>query len=473
MAVNGPKNVANVTAERLQIRTRVYSSILTFVVYLTTVAPTKGQATFTPMGLFGLNRSRAHDVSADGTVVVGIADAQFFGQYELFRWTPQGSALVRAWAEATASISADGQVIVGATPAANGPDAIRVAPMGVAQVLGDLPGRTHTFGEDVSANGDVVVGFSGSVLGAEAFRWTQATGMVGLGGLPGRGNIRSLAYGTSADGSVVVGAASEPFAGYPFRWTAETGLVKLMLPATAIGGEARSVSANGSIIVGQIGIPASPGSQDIRREAFRWTAATGAIGLGDLAGGRIQSIAFDTSADGSVIVGRGETFFDEDRDPPVTEAAFYWTAESGMLNLQDLLVSLGATNLDGWQLVEAESVSADGLTIVGSGLHNGRTEGWVATIPEPSTIALAALSVASCVTLVLLCQYRHRQGNAASMDTAICVASALRRKGTKDERFRALGNRFVDPIVGAGKGGDREGDEFFGVRGAGSRRGAD
>ena len=41
-------------------------------------------------------------------------------------------------------------------------------------------------------------------------------------------------------------------------------------------------------------------------EAFRWTQATGMVGLGDLPGGSFNSIAWGVSADGSVVVGTGK-----------------------------------------------------------------------------------------------------------------------------------------------------------------------
>jgi hypothetical protein len=63
-----------------------------------------------------------------------------------------------------------------------------------------------------------------------------------------------------------------------------------------------------------------------------------------------------------------------------------------MVNLRSFLVSQGL-DLAGWTLTSAEGISADGLTIVGTGVNPaGNQEAWMATIPEPSTIALAALS---------------------------------------------------------------------------------
>jgi probable HAF family extracellular repeat protein len=212
--------------------------------------------------------------------------------------------------------------------------------------------------------------------------------MVGLGRLSG--GRTSDARGVSADGSVVVGYSDDDILpgqnGQAFRWTAETGMVGLgrLVPNTSSG--ASAASADGSVIVGTNGLlsgtPARP-----HTEAFRWTQATGMVGLGDLPGADIYSIAHDVSADGSVIVGVGEALR-EGISP--SRRAFYWTADSGMLDLQDTLVSLGVSNLDGWTLREALGVSADGLTIVGWGLHNNTEEAWVVTIPEPSSLVFSA-----------------------------------------------------------------------------------
>jgi uncharacterized membrane protein len=118
--------------------------------------------------------------------------------------------------------------------------------------------------------------------------------------------------------------------------------------------------------------------------------------LGDLPGSRLYSIAYDVSADGSVIVGSGDTIRADGND---TLGAFYWTREMGMLNLQELLISQGVTNLDGWRLSEARAVSADGRTVVGTGVHDGRIEAFIATVPEPSTMLLGLLAAAAMLTL--------------------------------------------------------------------------
>lgn len=59
---------------------------------------------------------------------------------------------------------------------------------------------------------------------------------------------------------------------------------------------AYGVSGDGSVVVGR-------GLGPSGREAFRWTSASGMVGLGDLNGGSFDSQAFGVSDDGSVVVG--------------------------------------------------------------------------------------------------------------------------------------------------------------------------
>ena len=165
----------------------------------------------------GTFNSRAFDVSADGSVVVGGGNAT--SGYEAFRWTSGGG-------------------MVG---------------------LGDLPGGDfQSYAKGVSADGSVVVGLGSSALGYEAFRWTSGGGMTGLGDLPG-GSFLSSADGVSADGSVVVGHSNSALGSEAFLWTSDGGMQNLrdLLIAGGVTGltnwtlyEATSVSADGRTIVG-------------------------------------------------------------------------------------------------------------------------------------------------------------------------------------------------------------------------------
>jgi probable HAF family extracellular repeat protein len=160
------------------------------------------------------------------------------------------------------AVSADGSVVVGVATSASGTEAFRWTQAGGMVGLGDLPGgRFESRADAVSADGSVVVGTdistSSGMCVAEAFRWTQAGGMVGLGDLPG-GDFCSNAQAVSADGSVVFGSsvgAGLIWDSRAFRWTRATGMVALDLLPGAEGSRANDTSRDGTIAVGQYSYP--------------------------------------------------------------------------------------------------------------------------------------------------------------------------------------------------------------------------
>ncbi len=237
--------------------------------------------------------------------------------------------------------------------------------------LGDLAGgnfSSEAYG--VSADGSVVVGASESASGEEAFRWTNEDGMVGLGYLPG-GGFYSDARGVSDDGSVVVGASVSVSGMEAFRRTREDGMVGLGdLAGGNFGSYAHGVSADGLVVVG-----ASESASG--EEAFRWTREDGMVGLGDLAGGSFGSGANAVSADGFVVVGESQSALGVE--------AFRWTREDGMQSVASILTTAGV-DLTGWTLESANGISADGYTIVGSGVNpDGFYEAWIADLTPPTT----------------------------------------------------------------------------------------
>lgn len=159
-----------------------------------------------------------------------------------------------------------------------------------------------------------------------------------LGDLPG-GVFNSYAAGVSRDGSTVVGMGNRGAVREAIRWTAAEGMVGLgLLNGSDKESQAWNVSDDGSTIVGWSG-----------DEAFRWTAA-GMVGLGDLPGSNFKSSAYSVSGDGSTVVGRGSSVHGNE--------AFRWTAAEGMVGLGDLP--------GGGFYGSASDASADGLVIVGS-----------------------------------------------------------------------------------------------------------
>jgi probable HAF family extracellular repeat protein len=327
----------------------------------------------------GTFQSLAYGVSNDGTSVVGYSSAYYsssLNRYEAFRWTSGGGmsglgvlpvAAESGGTSTAKGVSADGSVVVGASES----QAFRWDSNTGMVGLGDLPGGNFSStANGVSADGSVVVGEATTATGPQAFRWTATGGMAGLGVLPDA-NF-SYARSVSADGSVVVGYTSiisddSSHQSEAFRWTEGEGMVGLGdLSGNIFASNALAVSADGSVIVGQ-------GYGELGAEAFRWTAASGMVGLGVLPDA-YESYATGVSADGSVVVGQSRSFSSGFK-------AFIWTQANGMQSVEDLLSSTYGVDLSGWTLIEATGISADGKTIVGYGTNSlGQYEAWVANI---------------------------------------------------------------------------------------------
>lgn len=244
-------------------------------------------------------------------------------------------------------VSADGSVVVGKSHSAGGVggdyyiEAFRWTQDGGITVLEDLPiGVTESEAYAVTDDGILIVG----TVGDEATRWTSEFGWDSLGG-PHRG-----AYGVSPSGHVIVGGPSNGRAGEAWKWTEADGAVGL---GDLLGGvfdsTAWAVSADGQTIVGH-------GASDFGGEAFRWTEADGMIGLGDLPGGNFGSAALDVSADGAVVVGYGLT--------QAGMEAVRWTEHDGMESL-------------GGRSSQARATSSAGSVIVGNNRPESGNEAFV------------------------------------------------------------------------------------------------
>jgi probable HAF family extracellular repeat protein len=382
--------------------------------------------------------SAARAVSADGAVVVGRSDSGGKSD-EAFRWEAgvmtglggfqaagSGGACTAMspplfpCASVAEDVSADGSVVVGWSGSFpfRWEDGV-MAHIPCDRRLGAPDGPSTGYAFAVSDDGSVVVG-------EPAFSWTGADGCEFLGTLSVSESARSSAEGVSADGWVIVGQSDSelgPIVNPPgcvalrevreaFRWEVNgcdpdgldnpcmVGLGDL--PGGAIQSLATDVSADGSVVVGA-------SQSDLCNEAFRWDWEDGVMkGLGTLPSLGITSIALAVSADGSVIVGYvgASSIF----GPSV--GAFIWDETHGMRSLRGVLVDDFALDLTGWTLTSATGVSADGSTIVGEGINpDGFNEGWIAVLPVPEP----AMEWLGAAAIMSLAYFARRRRHAASL----------------------------------------------------------
>lgn len=370
-------------------------------VYAFSLAASAEDPSFSGIGLLAATApsTSVGGISADGQMVVGIGNTS--SGFVAFRWTkatglgvlPKHSATASSWY--ALGVSEHGDVIIGAENESNGPRAIQWDSAGHATSLGSLGGGANlvSTADAVDYSGSVIVGTAEANDGSfTAMRWTAATGMVSLGDLPG-GNLKSGAGGVSGDGAVIVGYGFGPSGRQAMRWTQAQGMIGMGgLTSDLKNSVAIAASFDGTTIVGASNSELSGPSS---LEAFVWTENTGMIGIGDLPGGSFFSELTGVSADGKVAVGFGTD--------STGSVATIWDADDGLRPVKDLLLGAGVSGLEGWRLTSAQDISADGLTICGSGYNPaGVVEGWVAHLPEPETIL--------CIAAVLpFVQWRSRQ----------------------------------------------------------------
>lgn len=338
---------------------------------LASAASARG-VSFTDLGaLSGSTYVRASGISADGKVVTGHCEPQD----RAFRWTAlsgmqsiQSAGITDSFGEAC---NGDGSVIVGTMHNPN-PVGFRWTAATGMQVLPGLPGSASGSPLGVSSSGNVIVGNgSGTSSSPHGVRWTTPGGIQDLGTLPG--DTWSEAWGASADGAVAVGkswvAGRAPRA---VRWNSAGNIQDLGVVGGDTESEAYGTNSDGSIVVGESKLYSS------FSRAFRWTSSGGMQNLGTLPGAA-GAQARSTSADGSVIVGTSG------------QRAMMWTQSLGMVDLNAYLPTLGI-DLSGWVLQGAVGVSADGTTITGYGTRGG-TRSWIATIPAPGGVTVAAMVI--------------------------------------------------------------------------------
>lgn len=304
-------------------------------------------------------------ISGDGSTVVGgvRVGETFYKHYESFRWTKEGGL----------------------------------------QLLGRLPGEMFqwAYATAASYDGSVIVGTDNTHNGYRAYRWTEATGQVDLGTL---GTLNTAyppssdATGVTSDGSTVIGGVTttNDDSSKAFRWSNGGGFDLIGAPSWSGSGwgpnsGAKAISGDGSVITGFY----QPG--DIKQ--WIWTAESGFSVLSSP--GEQTTVAVRAlSQDGATLVGL-HMFWDT--TPPfnhTTEAAIWRKTDAGyeMFHVADLLRHQ-KVDLQGWWLTDVYDVSADGRTLVGTGVSpDGVERSWYAVlnaipVPEPTS---AVLGMSAC-----------------------------------------------------------------------------
>jgi len=335
----------------------------------------------------GLELSVANGISADGKVVVGYSHSE--KGPEAFRWTLdegiEGLGFPIAFA-----VSGDGAVVVGHRLHDGRSEPVRwMRDEGISCPQTSSAYRRGA-AQGVTADGATVVGVVGTGMSESegrdwAFTWGRGDRFATL--VPaGEASCSTDAAAISGDGSAIVGARRLSTGHFEaFRWTAESGIVGLGCLAGHTTSRAYAISADGAVVVGS-------SSDYATTRAFRWTGETGMVALGELGDANCDNVALAVSADGSVVVGcnmsrRGRM-------------AFLWAAEKGMQSVQDMLAAEFAKEgpLAGWRLTMATAVSADGAVVAGVGMNpEGEREAWIARTevaaaePVSSIAALRAL----------------------------------------------------------------------------------
>lgn len=266
-----------------------------------------------------------------------------------------------------------------------------------------LPGvdaaTRESFATGVSRDGTVVVG----QLDREAVIWNGSTPPHPLGSLVEGGDTSPV--GVSADGRAVAGTAATDDGWRPLRWTAETGMVDLGdVPGGSRAIYARAISGDGRTICGRAWLPPYQAASArpsyaclVPTTPFCWTDKTGMV--------LMPEVPYDPPPDppqcdadaiftgvagiddgGSLVVG----YVGDGRDGDV---AVLWDAD-GVHLIADLLMGAGV-DLDGWRLLRAHAVSADGQTIAGVAVRpDGEHAGWIAVVPRlPGTRGRSAVVV--------------------------------------------------------------------------------
>ncbi|MEM7576533.1 MAG: hypothetical protein AAF328_03575 [Planctomycetota bacterium] len=269
-------------------------------------------------------------------------------------------------------VSADGQIAAGGSGGFRDYDPIWGEKGDVfARPIPRFPANVSSDALGISGDGNVVIGRSGLTGSSiRATRWVRQ----GDGSWAGEflndengdptgdlfgGSTSGQPWAASQDGSVIVGGSRSDNGNEAFRWTEATGMVGLGdLPGGSFISDAKGVSRDGTVVVGF-------SQSDNGTEAFRWTAASGMVGLGDFPGGITASQSEGVSGDGQTVVGSAGVPFDAETGWTSGRVAAKWTQADGWVDLGNFSEADGGDPSQ-FRNGLATGASYDGSVIVGT-----------------------------------------------------------------------------------------------------------
>ena len=276
----------------------------------------------------------------------------------------------------------------------------------------------------INANGTILVAATYGESGNAIARWTSAglNSNIGLTGFTGGHDVG----GVSADGTVIAGHSFNgnewnSSKSKAFRWVAGTGTTGTATPLGFLPGDTdsdtygwdnKTISSDGTVIVGRSWKVDSQGSQVGARHVFRWVKnASNNSGVMtkiiDIPVNGDCDIAY-INANGTAIVGSTSSY---SYDGGSTSKVWRWTKAGG------LNITIG---LSTYSMHDLSSVSSDGTVIAGhsfNGDGNSNAFRWVATTATGNAGTTTALGRLAGDTDTDIDMY----GSSMSLDGSVIV----------------------------------------------------
>lgn len=322
--------------------------------------PTCEQKIFTALGWpSGFSSCYTGGMSGNGQWV----SAQCGGDYTPYRWS-RSTGWIRVQGDYPIyGMNFEGTLAASNTTGTGSSQAVRWSSTSGATPLPSLNSDEYTRGIAISDDGNVILGMDAD--GSRLLKWTGTAAPVVLNRPSGAGDLWGSAIVLSGDGTTAFGYDGSTLV----RWTTSTTGVLVDPDEEGLPYDANT---NGSTAVGFRWIDAGGGTQT---QPFAWTQGSGIEPLENQGlGGRARGI----SGDGSIIVGELGGW-----DTGLDSAAAFWRGiDADATRLFNYLEDKGSP-VTGWSQTRLFAISRDGTTILGEGVSESRgsVEAFIVVLP--------------------------------------------------------------------------------------------